>query len=204
VPAGADDIKTACTTGGRDHYRLIFVADFDRQVRNYDLPVGPDGGGELLQMIDRGVVVDPQTETLGDVLGPRVVRRGVSAAQVAALDRQLEEDGLVPAGPDWRPPVGRRLVATQWFWLVAACRDGRFSLAGIADPEGDFDPPGVALGVDQAMRALDTTGVAWPSGRPAIDAHSLAACNVEERQGDRSICFQLQIGENALVGLTGR
>lgn len=202
--AGADDIRSACAAGSRDRYRLIHVADFDRQVRNYDLEVTADGGGTLLQIIDRGVAIDPATETLGDILGPAVATRDISAGEVAALDRTLVEDGLVAVGPDWSPPVGRRLVATQHFWLVAACRDGRFSLTGIADPEGDFDPPGVGLGVDEAIRALDSTDIAWPTGAPPIDAHSLAACTAEERQGDRSICFLLQIGENGLVGLTGR
>ena len=182
--AGADDIRSACAAGSRDRYRLIHVADFDRQVRNYDLEVTADGSGTLLQIIDRGVTIDPATETLGDILGPTVATRG---------HRGRRGRGARPDARRRRPcRRGTRLVAPrsaagwsrrQHFWLVAACRDGRFSLTGIADPDGDFDPPGVDLGVDEAMRALDGTGIAWPTATPPIDAHSLAACTVEKTPG---------------------
>lgn len=202
--AGAGDLRAACAAGSRDRYRLIHVADFDRQVRNYDLAVQADGSGRLVQVIDRGVTIDPATETLADILRPARVTRHVPASEVDALARALVADGLVPQGPNWTPPVGRRLVATAHFWLVAACREGRFSLSGVTDPDGAVGDARPGLRVDAAMRGLDSTDIAWPTARPAIDAHSLAACTVEERQRDRSVCFQLQIGEDGLVALTDR
>jgi hypothetical protein len=194
--AGAGDVRRACAAGGRDHTRVIVVADYDRQVRNYDLAVGPSGQGRLVQIVDRGLAIDPTTTDLLDVFRPTVVERRVAAAEIAALDRALAADALVPDGPRWTPPVGRQLQARQHFLLVAACRDGRFTLAGRADPTVGID----AFETTEVLRRLDTTGIAWPSRPPALDAASPGACESLQRRGERQVCFTLQIGEDGLVG----
>ncbi|NBC32939.1 MAG: hypothetical protein GVY13_09720 [Alphaproteobacteria bacterium] len=187
-----EDIREACGPGAPDRYRLVYNADYDDQARGYDVIPLPGGGAVLRVQVDRGLVID--RVQLDEVLQLGVPDRSavrLSPEEVAALEERLSESGAFAP-----PPVGLRLNARQFYWIVSGCRDGDFFLTGYRFPSDRFQQ----ITFDDFLFRRDPSGV--PIRRPTRSTYEREAfgCDSRARQEGRA-CFNVEIGENGLVGI---
>ncbi len=175
------DIRSACTATAPAQYRFVYNGQYERQLRAYDLSLGPGSGGELLARA-RGRRGDLRRFALDDPFGPWALtgsRRQVSAAEIQALTAALERDATAaPAA------AGQRLNSYEFYWLVSRCLGGVFDLQAFVDPR----VPHAALAFPTVLLRLDDTGVEF---RPA-----------RRFEGQREDAFQLHINRDG-TGLVG-
>ncbi|MBF0372532.1 MAG: hypothetical protein HQL39_03850 [Alphaproteobacteria bacterium] len=179
----AGDLRADCAPGRPDRWRLVYNGAYEEQVRIYQLD------GPTRRLSQR--VIEPADLTRGwtaaDPLGPW---RGV--AEVAALDpaqyagllRALDQSGLYEA-----PPEGLRLGSERFWWLAAACRDGRFFFNAWLHPTPRFE----RLPLWPALARLDVTGVPFNPPRPP---------GPRFRDPDRELAdFTVEVGRAGLKGV---
>ena len=180
--AAGTDIKAACGPGSPDHTRWVYNGIYGRQIRAYDL-TGVPTGAELHAQA-RGVSGNLRRLSPSQPLGPWDMTsqtRPVAPADVNRLLAALAADRrLAP------PAAGQRLASTEFYWLVTACQDGRFSMAAFRHAK----TPHQDLAFQPLLLGLDDTGIAFKPARRI------------EGQGGSDGEFQLHI--NALGdGLVG-
>lgn len=156
--AGAD-LRAACgATAGLDSYRFIYNGNWRRQIRQYDLSV-PAGGPAELRAGARGTAGNLANFSLSDPLGPWRLATAttlVDPSRTAPLLAALAADtAAAPAAP------GQRLDSNRFYWLVAACRAGVFTLTPFADARIAHD----TLTFPAILLRLDTTGVPFRAAR---------------------------------------
>ncbi len=191
-----EDLRPLCReadgeTAAPDRYRLIYNADFDEQARGYDIIPGRAGDALLRQTVDRGVSLLQGIFLPGRPLSPVNRLDPVSAADVADL-----EDRLAASGAFDPPPVGLRLNSQNFYWLVMGCRAGRFFLTGYDYPSPRFE----AIRFVDWIAAQDRTGVALPRPDSRLAIQPTTRCPNLSRDEGRRPCFDVQIGEDDLVG----
>lgn len=154
-----DDLRSYCKAGGPDRYRIVYNADWNEQVRTYDLTANADGGADLaLQVFGAGNWLGSGV-SITDPLAPwrgRAERRVISRGELRAI-----RDALRASGFDTPPPVGTRVRSWGFFWLVATCEGGRFRYNGWAHPSPRYD----AVALMPALKAVDNTGIAFNPAR---------------------------------------
>ena len=154
--AGAD-LRAACAPAGPDTYRFIYNGIWKQQLRQYDLAV-PAGAPAELRAAARGTAGNLAAFSLGDPFGPwrlDAVSTLVDETRYRPLLAALAAD--TAAAPK---AAGQRLNSNEFYWLVAACRGGSFSLAAFNDRRVKH----VSLAFPEILLRLDTTGVPF---RPA-------------------------------------
>lgn len=181
----SNDIRATCVAGAPERYRLVYNADFNRQVRAYDVVREP-GSWVLRQAIDRGVVFDGHLSGLSSLGAPRTAQTRLTDGEMAELTARLAD-----AGAFGRPAVGLTLGAQDYYWLASGCHDGEFFLTGWRHPGTDI----ASLPFVPFIAAHDTTGVPFPPIRPGD-----RSCTRGLSDRDDVICFSVRIGEDGLAG----
>lgn len=197
-----NDIRSSCAPGAADRYRLVYNGVYVRQVRTYDLTQVPQGDNRHNLRVrvvvprgqkppsgenpDDGMVSDP-LQLLGR--GPGVVRiKALTDADVAALRRALTDSGFFEP-----PPKGTYLRSEGFYWIGAACVDGRFFFNAYKWPSDRFDdakfPP--------LLLSWDTTGIRI---NPPRELSDFDVYGDESKGADTSTSFTLTVGENGLIG----
>lgn len=188
----ADDIRANCVAGTPAQYRLVYNAVYSEQVRAYDLRRSATGEGAVLwtQVFGGGGNVSSFNPL--DPTGPW---RGASAetrlseASYRDLIRTVEASGF--GGP---APAGLTLPSWGFYWIVAACADGRFHYNAWLFPSDRFSQISFA----KVLFDNDRTGVPvnapWPQ-----DAAQYRLRSGQSYQ-DPSVDFELKLGSNGLVG----
>lgn len=155
--AGGSDLRAACAAG-IDTYRFIYNGIWRSQLRQYDLQV-PSAGPAELRAAARGTAGNLANFSLSEPLGPWQLTAEttlVDPSRTAPLLAALAADtAAAPAAP------GQRLNSNEFYWLVAACRAGIFTLTPFNDrrvPHDTLTFPAILLG-------LDTTGVPFRAAR---------------------------------------
>ncbi|MBM3569856.1 MAG: hypothetical protein FJX46_14010 [Alphaproteobacteria bacterium] len=156
-----DDLWPQCKAGSAAALRLVYNADYERQVRSYDLTRRADGGWALTMNVRRTPTVNRI-----DLSDPLATWRGerfdadLTAEQGARLVAALERSGLD------RPPEVQRLESDSFYWLVGACLEGRWRQNAWDQPSGRiaqaafigvlaaFDPSRIALPPPEAPPTL--------------------------------------------------
>ena len=157
---GANDIRQACTPGGRNRVRLIYNALYEEQVRTYEIFLQPDGiaGMSIGVLADQGNVANMTIGSAGDVLGPWSMKRG---ERILSADETRELVGLLEASAAFGPPRdGLRLPDNDFWWTVASCRNGVWGFQAYHYPTDGFANVKFA----ERLFALDTVPV--PVNRP--------------------------------------
>lgn len=180
----ADDIRASCSKGAPDRYRIVYNAVWQEQLRTYDLRMDRDGG--VLKTKVTGDADFSRPIPLDDLLSPwrgKTVRRRVSRSDVDRLHRALEESGF------YRPaPRGTRVQSWGFFWMAAACEDGRFHFNAWAYPSPRFSR--VVLG--RVLKRLDRTDIPFNQPRETWEP---------DRQEDKDIDrYQLVVRGNGFGG----
>ena len=200
-----DDIRASCVEGAPLQYRLIYNADYDEQLRSYEVTgaalTGEEGTGEGAggaRLVSRvlgssGLVVNEMS--FSDPLAFTRWKRSdapLDASVVARLTAELEASGAFQPAPK-----GLQLFSKETYWIANLCRDGRFYFNAWRYPSDRFK----AISFDSLLFALDETGV--PVREPVlVPVGTSAKLNAPRRQeGDdtRGNYFNVKVGENGLT-----
>lgn len=176
-----DDVRAACATDSPDQYRFVYNAVYERQIRAYDLRLGPDGADQVSRARNRaGNVANFQFR---NPLGPWELRRSdarLTDAEVAAIVDGLQTD--VAAAP---PSAGQSLRSNTFYWAVAACQSGEFRLHAFEQDRVDIK----SLAFRGPLLAGDKTGIAFAEAK--------------QIEGFADNAFEIRINRTG-DGITGR
>lgn len=176
----ADDIRTACAQGGPERYRFVYNAEYEKQVRIYEIVVDPatGAGRQVTRVLGGGRVGAFQFGFQNWLLEQASYRATLGAADLAALRKALADAHFA------EPPPNRvELWSDDYYWLVSGCADGRFHQNGYARPSERFE----ALTFAAALAGHDGSGVGFaapPPGEARTSVHRyrpLTAQDVGER-----------------------
>ena len=184
------DLRGHCASGAPESYRFVYNGVNREQIRRYE--VTPEAGpGSHLLAVD--IIGPPDLSQImvgqpGDLADPW---RGKSAAvhlraeDVTLLRRATESSGVFTGAP-----VGLRLESNGFFWVVAACVDGRFFFNAYRWPSKRFDE----VAFPSLLFAWDPTGIAVNEPRQVIEVYDKDTENDARR-------YSLDVGKDGLVGV---
>lgn len=183
---GGDDIRGSCGAGGPDAMRFVYNAQWHDQVRTYEVRPGFGGraGTVEARVLGQG---DVATINVYDPLRPWRGDRADSPITPAEFDQLAAALDQAVAGPRMRP--GQFLRSDAYYWVAAACRDGKFRFAAWQGGDQDLG----RLPFPPLLQRLDATGIAVRAPRDA----ALGPFRRHDPMTDRDH-FQLQLGENGL------
>jgi len=196
---GGDDIKAKCGPGAPPQYRLIYNADWDEQVRAYDLKGSATGDGSamLFTQVFGGYGSNLLSFSLGDPLAPARGTSGqarLSAPQFADLVTAINDSGFLTD----RAPYGTRLKSWDFYWVVAACVDGQFRYNAWVAPSDRFSKIRFAA----LLFAMDGTNVPPNPPQPVNSAEAYYQSEFPRAQhGGTPYTFELVVGNNGLASL---
>lgn len=119
-----DDLRATCRADGPDRLRLIYNADFNREIRTYDLFIAAGGSGVLdtRRWVEAGFMVS-FGGSLSSMLDGQKGQVSLSPEQVSQLTSLVGDSGF--PGP---VQTGATLRSDSYFWVALACVDGIFGL----------------------------------------------------------------------------
>lgn len=182
------DIRDSCTPG-RDRYRLVYNANYEEQVRIYEIEPQPGGTAKMeARALSQGNIA---TITSDDFLAPwrgKVAERRLNQSETARLVAALEQGGAFGA-----PAVGLEMRSEEHFWTAATCRNGQYTFTAWLYPSARYDRMAFA----EVLLSLDQTGVA--ANPPARFVETSERVN-DVRQG-KAVSFRLKVGQAGLSGV---
>ncbi|MCF4166620.1 hypothetical protein L2U69_13280 [Zavarzinia compransoris] len=176
-----DDVRQACAAGASDRVRFVYNAVWREQVRAYEVAFTDYGAridqyawgpASILAFSPEGPLVAAETASVG-----------IDAARTARLERAMDASDV--AGP---APTGTFLRSDNFYWIVAACRNGQFHYNAFQQGDGRFE----ALSFPRELFDADRTGVAVNMPR-GLDLRPVALI----KPGDDKP-FVVQVGANGL------
>jgi len=152
-----DDIKAACAPGSRDHFRFVYNANYEQQMRAYDLK-GVEGGADLVARA-RNESGNVARLSFSNPLGPWELDRAqtrLTNAQAANIIAALDRDaGSAPSA------AGQQLASNTYYWVVAGCSAGNFRIWAFDQDKVDLS----ALAFSAALRGYDQTDVGFRAAK---------------------------------------
>ncbi len=148
-----DDIRTACRSGGPDHYRFVYNGIYNAQIRAYEFTPTQNGADLTVRARGRSGLVN--RFTVDNPFGPWELlqsRAQIDNSTAAAIVEAYAN--AVAASP---PSTGQRLDSNEYYWIVASCSAGKFALNAFVDPKVDIN----ALAFPKRLLAHDDSGVAF-------------------------------------------
>jgi hypothetical protein len=179
------DIRERCASGGLNHIRLVYNAQWNEQVRAYDVALKADGSAGLIVRVlaNIGDVSSIEMRDIGGLLDPWRGKR--AEARLGPADVARLTGALLTSGGFGPPPAGVELYSNDYWWTVASCRDGRWGFAAYHYPTDRF----ARVRFADVLFAADATGVPVSMPRdlpPAIF------------RGDRARHWRLAVGRDGL------
>jgi len=158
----ADDIRHNCGPNSPDRYRFVYNAEYNRQVRLYEVGIAPDGReGKLETRVFGGVPFDPFEFGFDNCLTERAADR----MRLRPREVRMIEDALDDAGFYERPQRPIELWSDRYYWLVSGCVEGVFYQNGYPYPSRRYDRQHFA----DVLEELDSTGVRFVDPPPYED-----------------------------------
>lgn len=194
-----ESVRANCRPGGLDQYRVIYNADWNEQVRAYDVRASAlnDGSAILFTQVFGGYGSNVSSFTLSD---PFSMARGTSG-QVRLTPGQYRQfvEALDASGFGQPAPQGLRLDSWDFYWVVSACVNGQFHFNAWRSPSPGF----AALQFPPLLFALDGTGIPPNPPRDVNTAEEFSKTEFPRSRsyGGTPYTFQLIVGENGLTGL---
>ncbi len=198
--AAGDSLRDSCRPGALDQYRLIYNANWDQQVRAYDLRESAlkDGSAVLFtQVFGGGYGFNVSNFTLSDVTSPS---SGKSGQVRLTPDQYKTVLGAIDASGFGQPaPKGLRLESYDFYWIVSACVNGQFHFNAWRFPSDRFEATGP---FGSQLFALDGTGVPpnWPRPQNSAEQYSQTELPRYKTYGG-TYSFEFIVGDNGLAGL---
>ena len=191
-----DDIRETCVEGAKPRYRLVYNADYNEQIRSYEVTGDGAGSAALTVRVQGRSGLNASRLTLPDPLGWARWTTSQTALDKAALD-QLDA-ALAESGAFESAPTGLRLFSKETYWVSSLCKDGVFHFNAWRFPSARFD----AITFDALLFESDATEIAVRPPRAVSPGERSDARKPRNRQsGDETgSFFNLQVGENGLAG----
>jgi hypothetical protein len=195
----ADDIRSACQSGGRNRVRLIYNAIWEEQVRAYEVFLQPDGtaGLDIGVLNDQGHGGNLTSLSLGgdgsNVTAPWRMRKG---QRLLSADETRDLVGLLQASAAFGPPRdGLRLPDNDFWWTVASCRNGVWGFQAYHYPTDGFANVKFA----EKLFALDNVPIAVNRPRKLVPAELRRDWNGPRNQVDTRLDrWMLVVGTDGL------
>lgn len=194
-----DDIRAACAEGSGRHYRLVYNADYNEQVRSYEIIDRGPAGATLISRVQGPSGLRVSELQLSDPLNwGRGTRSDtpLDREQLERLDAALEASGAFEAAPR-----GLQLFSRETYWISGLCRDGEFSFNAWRFPSPRYE----TIAFDELLFSLDDTGVAVrePVAVPSTAAAKANVPRVRHAEDRTGSFFTIKVGENGLLGQQG-
>lgn len=192
-----DDIRQTCSEGSELQYRLVYNADYDEQLRSYELTGDGAGGATLTARVQGrgGILVNNRFDLSDPFKGFRwtTSETALDSAAQATLDEALRESGAFEPAP-----AGLRLFSKETYWVSSLCKDGVFYFNAWLYPSERYD----ALTFDEILFGHDATEIAVraPQAIPAGERFRFDVPRRREVVDDRGSTFDFQVGKNGLEG----
>lgn len=153
-----DDIRASCTAESRDHFRFVYNAVYQKQIRAYDLK-GVETGAAFTVRV-RNEPGNIANFRIQDPLGPWALEE----ARADLTNDQASEiiDALSRDAEGAPPAAGQQLASNEYYWIVSGCSVGTFRLWAFDHDRVDVN----ALEFASALRGLDATGIAFREAKP--------------------------------------
>jgi hypothetical protein len=195
--ADADSVRDNCRPGALNQYRLIYNANWDQQVRAYDLRESALGDGTAVlftQVFGGSYGFNVSSFTLND--GPS---SGGASGQVRLTAEQYRilVQALNDSGFNQPAPKGLRLNSYDFYWLVAACVNGQFHFNAWRFPPAQFDQ--IAFG--PPLFQWDGTRVPPNMPKNQADAFTQSEFPRANTYGGTPYAFQFIVGNDGLAGM---
>ena len=191
---GGDDIRRDCVAGAPARYRLVYNANYDEQVRGYELRRNAsEDGATLVTHIFGGVGNLAAGFNPLDPTGPwrgTSVQTQLDEATYLDLIRAIEASGFGEPAPN-----GLSLPSWGFYWAVAACANWQFHYNAWLYPSERFD----RIRFDKILFSIDRTNVAVNPPRRVNEAEYRLASGAYRNDPTLST-FEVRVGENGLVG----
>lgn len=192
-----DDIRSACGEGGALHYRLIYNADYDKQLRSYDL-IGDGADGAVLTARVQGpsgLLVNNKLDLRDPLKGYRW-QKSQAVLDGAALERLNQ--ALQSSGAFEPAPAGLQLFSKETYWVSSLCRDGVFYFHAWRFPSDPFEE----ITFDAVLFDHDRTEVAVrpPQAIPPGQRFNVDSPRRRQTSDERGSTFNLKVGETGLEG----
>jgi len=194
-----DDIRQNCGEGSGRRYRLVYNADYNEQIRSYEvIDQGPQGA-TLIARVQGPSGLRLSQLRLSDPLGWARWTKSVtplSPDQLGRLDGALEASGAF--GP---APSGLQMFSKETYWVSSLCRDGQFFFNAWRFPSQRYE----TVSFDELLFSLDETAVAvrQPVAVPSTAAAKANVPQVRHAKDETGSFFNVKVGENGLVGQQG-
>ena len=188
-----DDIRAECQPGRPLRYRLIYNADYEQQIRSYELTTEAGGGGLLQSRVQIGSGLQLSELDFSDIAGWGGWRRADSQLSPDAL--QELGQSLVDSGAFGPPPVGLRLYSDQYYWVSTLCHDGVFYFNAWLYPS----PRYAALTFPERFYAQDATGLPVA---PPEEVGPEKRLKRSTRGTKPNFIFEMRVDEDGFIGLS--
>ena len=189
-----DDIRRSCEAGGTSRYRMVYNGIYGKQVRAYDLKQAPGGGDGVLET--RVFAGQPLSTAVLQVLGQRVPGEGVSRTRLTLPEISGIERALLAAGLERPTRPGVELHSDSFYWVIMACRQGRFDYQALRWPETPIE----RLALFDALLPFDGTGVGVNPPRTPVYPPEGSRPQGRGAGEESSVpYFRLEVGRNGLV-----
>ncbi|MGB0749503.1 MAG: hypothetical protein ACPGO3_12235 [Magnetospiraceae bacterium] len=185
-----NELRSYCHDGVPDRFRMIYNAVYTEQVRVYDATLDTTGMRLHALVFEDANLAHWTVEKPGDIWAPWRGKSGstyLPPVKAVAFLKALERDGVFNGAPE-----GLWLDSERYYWVVAACRQGRFSFYAAQWPKGGF----ATLTFPELVFQEDPTGIAVKP--PKEINHMLRSIQNPPETGVR---FRLEVGQNGLVGI---
>lgn len=185
----AADIRDACRPGTPERYRFIYNAIYKEQIRTYDLTGGAGSRGQRMKVraIEAPNLTEIKIGAPPDLLSPwrgKGEEVWLTPAQAGELQRAMNAGGVFAGAPD-----GLNLHSDDFYWVVAACSEGRFHFNAYHWPSERFDKAAFPA----LLFAWDPTGV-----RPNMPRQTTTFELYHTSNPDKYPRFNIKIGKAGL------
>lgn len=183
------DFKQSCDVRTAGHYRMVYNAVYEEQVRIYEL----DAASDILQVrvITPGNLSTLEVRKVADLLDPwrgTVADTSLSTADVNGLIGDLDAFGAFGD-----PNLGAELSSKGFFWTIAACHEGQYHFTGFQWPDKSWQRATFM----KRLFALDETGIAVNAPRWTLVKRT--SSNKRDATGRNSNAYQTKVGSDGLV-----
>lgn len=153
----AADIRNSCAAGGPDQWRLVYNAQFDKQVRAYDILGGASPVITARARGTSGNLLNLEFDSFEGMFGPwnfRQSQQPLTPAELTELVGLLRQSGFAVSDQS-----GLRLHSQDFYWLVAGCEKRQFHFNAWAAHASDTKLDRVRF-LDFLLRR-DATGIVY-------------------------------------------
>lgn len=190
-----EDIKAECNANSEVRFRMIYNADYNKQLRTYEVTADGAGGAYFVARAQTGEGLDLRKFSLSD---PLAVGGAWEKSQLRLDAAQLEDitGALAVSGAFGPAPVGLRLFSNEYYWVTSLCYQGQYHFNAWLYPSERYGK----LEFPQVLEKYDETGVAVAPPQEVSPEGRLIGTT---RERTRQNIFQSRVTADGLEGLPG-